>query len=79
MILRITDLNGIFLRDDFTFDEETEIGLDTEPAQGLYTPKWDGEKWIEAGQIPEPVPQVPTELDLLMLAVAELADIVMGG
>ena len=33
----------LFLRDDFRFDEETEIGLDAEPSQGLYKPKWSGE------------------------------------
>ena len=47
MIKRITDLQGFFIRDDFTFDEETEIGLEVTPAQGFYHPKWDGEKWIE--------------------------------
>ena len=73
MILRIIDKQThLFLRDDFTFDEKTEIGLDTEPSQGLYAPKWDGEKWIETGQAPEPTPQEPTELELLMLAISEL-------
>ena len=73
MILRIIDKQThLFLRDDFTFDEKTEIGLDTEPSQGLYAPKWDSEKWIETGQAPEPTPREPTELELLMLAVAEL-------
>ena len=38
---------NIFIRDDFTFDEEKEIGLDVEASQGLYLPKWDGEKWVE--------------------------------
>ena len=47
MIKRITDLIGLFLRDDFDFNPETEIGLEVEPAQGFYLPKWDGEKWIE--------------------------------
>ena len=52
---------NIFIRDDFTFDEETEIGLDVEPAQGLYQPKWDGEKWIEGAiEIPTPTPPEPT-------------------
>ena len=37
----------MFLRDDFTFNKETEIGLEVTPAQGFYSPKWDGEKWIE--------------------------------
>ena len=40
-ILRIIDKETkIFLRDDFTFDKETEIGLDVEPSQGLILPKW---------------------------------------
>ena len=44
MLLRIIDKQtNFFIRDDFTFDEETEIGLDTEPAQGLFKPKWSGE------------------------------------
>ena len=46
-LYRIIDKQGYFIRDDFTFDEEQEIGLDVEPSQGLYQPKWDGEKWIE--------------------------------
>ena len=51
---RIIDKKGYFIRDDFTFDEETEIGLDVEPAQGLYKPKWDGSQWIE-GATPEEI------------------------
>ena len=48
MLLRIIDkVSGLFLRDDFTFDETTEIGLSVEPAQGFIQPKWDGEKWVE--------------------------------
>jgi hypothetical protein len=47
-MLRIIDKKtGMFLRDDFTFDEETEIGLDVAPAQGFYHPKWDDKKWVE--------------------------------
>ena len=73
MLLRIIDKEThLFIRDDFTFDEETEIGLDVTPAQGLYKPKWDGTQWIETGQAPEPTPQEPTELELLMLAISEL-------
>ena len=33
----------LFARDDFTFDPETEIGLEVEPSQGLHKPKWSGE------------------------------------
>lgn len=56
MILRVIDKETkVFLRDDFTFDSETEIGLDVEPSQGLIQPKWveptDTEfgHWVEAG------------------------------
>ena len=66
MILRVIDKQThLLLRDDFTFDEETEIGLKVEPAQGLYAPKWDGEKWIETGQAPEPTSQELTEKERL--------------
>ena len=54
---------GLFIRDDFTWNEETEIGLDVEASQGLYHPKWDFEleTWIEgATEIPPPTPQEPT-------------------
>ena len=48
MILRIIDKETkLFKRDDFTFDQETEIGLDVEPSQGLYKPLWNGSTWIE--------------------------------
>ena len=41
---------NLFLRDDFTFDSETEIGLNVEPSQGLIHPKWNDEleTWEEA-------------------------------
>ena len=38
---------NIFIRDDFTFDEETEIGLDVQASQGLYQPLWNGTEWVE--------------------------------
>ena len=48
MLRIINKQTGVFLRDDFTFDENTEIGLNVEPAQGFYLPKWDGAKWVES-------------------------------
>ena len=72
MLLRIIDKETqLFIRDDFTFDEETEIGLDVEPAQGLFKPKWDEGEWVEGAtqeeidELTKPQPQEPTELDLL--------------
>lgn len=79
-IYRITDLNGIFLRDDFTHDPETEIALDVTPAQGLYRPKWDGAQWIEsATDIPTPTPPEPTESERLQALELLLLDLLMGG
>lgn len=48
MLRIINKQTGVFLRDDFTFDENTEIGLNVEPAQGFYLPKWNGTEWVEA-------------------------------
>ena len=47
---RIINKQGYFIRDDFTFDELTEIGLDVEASQGLYLPKWNFETltWFES-------------------------------
>lgn len=51
MILRIIDRKTkLFLRDDFMFDEETELGLGVAPSQGLLTiPKRVGDEWVESG------------------------------
>ena len=57
---------NLFLRDDFTFDEETEIGLEVEPSQGLYQPKWNGQEWIEGAtqeyidSLKQPISNEPT-------------------
>ena len=50
-LMRIIDKQtNLFLRDDFDFDEETEIGLDVEASQGQYQPKWNFETlaWEES-------------------------------
>ena len=38
---------NLFLRDDFSHNEETELALDVTPAQGLFRPRWDGTGWVE--------------------------------
>ena len=41
MLLRIIDKETkLFLRDDFNFNPETEIGLNVTPSQGFIQPKW---------------------------------------
>jgi hypothetical protein len=49
-IYRIINKQGLFIRDDFNFDELTEIGLDVEASQGLYKPQWNFEtlQWQES-------------------------------
>ena len=64
MILRIIDKETkLFIRDDFNSDEETEIGMDVEPAQGLYLPKWNGEAW-EEGATQEYIDSVKAQAEL---------------
>ena len=51
-LLRVIDkVSGVFIRDSFTFDKETEIGLDVAPAKGFIYTKWNFEKqeWEENG------------------------------
>ena len=91
-MLRITDLNGIFLRDDFTFDETTEIGLSVEPAQGIYRPRWNGEAWEEAltpakieaikasAVPPEPtLDEIVTATETKVVTIEQTIDTLFGG
>lgn len=45
-ILRKINENGFFV-EDVLGDTQSELLLDTEPAQGFFKPKWDGSQWIE--------------------------------
>ena len=81
MIYRITDLNGIFLRDDFTHDPGTEIALDATPAQGLYAPRWNGEEWEESlsteeiADLTTTTPTEPTEAERIVELENQLTDL----
>lgn len=88
MILRIIDKETkLFLRDDFDYNPETEIGVDVSPAQGFYIPKYDKEHntW-EEGTTQEyidslkPEPHEPSlEERVQALEVMELERILGGG
>ena len=88
MIKRIIDKETkLFIRDDFDFNTETEIGMEVAPAQGLYIPKWNGESW-EEGATQEYIdnlkaqaePQEPSlEERIQALEVMELERILGGG
>jgi hypothetical protein len=82
-MLRIIDKNGFFLRDDFDFDTETEIGLNVTPAQGFYLPKWDGTAWVE-GMAQEEIDAIvasattsePTDTERITALEATQSDVV---
>ena len=53
-VLRIIDKETyFFIRDDFSHDPETEIGLEVASSQGLFKPKWSGEITIVEGTTTE--------------------------
>lgn len=83
---------NIFIRDDFEFNPETEIGLDVEPSQGLYAPKWNGEAWEESLSLAEievikaqATPQEPTleervtATETNLVTIQEAIDVIFGG
>ncbi|SHI42108.1 hypothetical protein [Parasporobacterium paucivorans] len=73
---------NLFIRDDFTFDELTEIGLDVEPAQGFYHPKWDfiTETWAEGLTVEEieaiksSVTTIPSDMERLQAVESALLE-----
>lgn len=64
--VRIVDENGLFISDEFV-DELTEFTIETPCPAGFYLPKWDGEKWVEGGEKPEPQPIELTEIEKIKL------------
>ena len=52
MLYRIIDkLTKRFIRDDFTFDPETEEAIEAPCPEGFSWPMWDGEQWVEGGGV----------------------------
>ena len=87
MIKRIIDKKTkVFIRDDFEFNPETEIGVDVSPAQGFYIPKYDKDHntWVE-GATQEHIdslkaqPTEPTETERLEALEMLMVDILGGG
>ena len=84
-MLRVVDKKtNIFIRDDFTYDEDIEYGLNVEPAQGLYKPKWDVDKWVEGAtqeeidELTKPQPHEPTIEERLAQAEELLRTVTMA-
>ena len=90
---RIIDkTTNLFIRDDFDFDAETEIGLEVEPSQGLYAPRWNGEAWEESLSLAEieaikaqAIPHEPTleervtATETNVVTMQEAIDVIFGG
>lgn len=57
--VRIIDENGLFIRDDFV-DELTGNTVETPCPDGFILPRWNGENWVEGGQLTEQQPPTPT-------------------
>jgi hypothetical protein len=90
---RIINKQGLFIRDDFNFDELTEIGLDVEASQGLYQPQWNFEtqSWQESASqeyidslkqpIIEPLDyeQRLANIETDVVDVKEVLDVLFGG
>lgn len=54
ILYRIIDKKtGVFKRDDFMFDTETEIGLNVSPANFIIKARWNGSGWEEAATAEE--------------------------
>lgn len=64
IFVRIIDEQGFFISDEFV-DELTPKTIETPCPAGFYHPKWDGEKWVEGGQAPEPTIPEPTDIEVL--------------
>lgn len=67
----------LFIRDDVTFNPETEIGLEVEPAQGFYLPRWNGTEWVEGGTAPEPVVPEPSDSERISSLEIALLEMLM--
>ena len=81
-----------FIRDDFEYNEETEIALEVDASQGFYRPHWNGESWEEgmtAEQIQalkdSAVPAEPTleekiaVHDTKIVTLEQIIDVLYGG
>jgi hypothetical protein len=92
-IYRVINKQGYFIRDDFTFDELTEIGLDVEASQGLYKPQWNFELecWFESASqeyidsLKQPIvedlgiEQRLANVEIDVVDVKEVLDVLFGG
>lgn len=93
MIVRIIDKETkLYIRDDFKFDPDAEIGIISEPSQGLYRPRWDGSQWIEDMTTAEiealkaqATPEDPTLEERVtvtenkVVTIEETIDVIFGG
>lgn len=75
IFVRIIDENGLFLRDAFV-DELTTNTIETACPAGFILPRWDGEKWVEGGQLTEQ-PQTPPTAEERLTALEDAMMLLM--
>lgn len=77
---RVDLVTGMFV-EDVILDATILEGGTPDPAYiatpcppGFYWPCWDGEKWVEGGTAPEPIPPEPTDIAKLQAENAKLSE-----
>ena len=86
MQFRKIDPDGLFV-EDFIADTQpvTDTGepdpvyIATPCPDGFYSPRWNGEAWVEGGTPPEPVPPEPTPEERLAALEAAMLEMILGG
>lgn len=78
------DADGLFVEDYIGEQPVVETGepdplyIAVPVPEGFYWPRWDGEKWVEGGTPPEPVPPEPTIEERLAAVEAATLDLILG-
>ena len=82
---KINLINGLFVEDAILdaipmlpIGTPDPAYIDTPCPPGFYWPRWDGEKWVEGGTVPETVAPEPTETECLQAQLAQTNADFMG-
>lgn len=59
--------------------ETGEDIIETPCPDGFYHPRWDGERWVEGGTAPEPVPAMPSDSERITALEYALLAAILGG
>ena len=87
VLVDVTDEEGIIKQVEEiqpVLDVEGNAQLDPQyveeaPPQGFYLPRYLNGVWVEGGQVPEPTPPTPTEVERIEAMEEALDFLLMGG